>query len=153
PPNPGTILSFQVNPDDPIPGGTMLAKMYDTNLYQKMKTLQAEIQGARGAAEAAESKATKGGLSQIEKLDAETQGKLKRVEQESKQQELDELLARTHGLRNSLGEFAVVAPLMSPSERGQVGSADWTILTNNYRDLERKEVRPNESIMRVGVKN
>lgn len=152
PPNPGTILSFQVQADDPIPAGTMLAKMYDGTLFQKMLQLQSEINSARGLAEAAEAKAKQPTLSPGEKFDAETQAKLKRVEQASKQVELDELLARTHGLRNAPGEFAVQAPTLTPSERGLVGGADWAILTNNYRDLERKEVRPNESIMRVGVK-
>ncbi|MGL4550728.1 MAG: hypothetical protein ACRC33_06035, partial [Gemmataceae bacterium] len=150
-PAPGTIEAFEVQPNSTVAQGRVLARMYDSNLFQKMRGLEAEIQGAQAQADEARKQAARVGIPPSEKSRAESEAALKEIEWKAKEDELNELIRRMNGNQNSPGRFNLVAPTLNAAERGMVGPAEWLVLNSNFQEMERREVRPNEPILRLGV--
>jgi hypothetical protein len=150
-PAPGTIQRFEVNPNDLVHEGQSLAVLYDSNLFEKFVKLRAEMLQAEQQAIAAE-KDIEGGAQGVEKQAKKNQADLHRATQEAKRIEIDELVRRTNMLKNQPGYFNLLAPVMSPKEHGQVRDRSWLVLTSNFQEKLDSEVKPNEPIMRLGVK-
>ncbi|MFO0929611.1 MAG: hypothetical protein U0736_21705 [Gemmataceae bacterium] len=151
-PAPGTIERFEVQPNEVVPENSVLARMYDANLFQKYNTLMAELTAAEKEVIDLEARVEReSGVSQ--KLDVRTKLASRRVDQESKRREIDELVRRDNAQRDQPGWFNLLAPVMTAEERRQVRDPRWTVLTSNFKwDLEKREVKPNDPVMRLGAK-
>jgi hypothetical protein len=152
-PQPGTIKRFEVAPGEQVTENRVLALMYDANLYEKYHKLMAEMKAAETEATALEQQLERETLPS-EKASLRSKAALRRADQESKRLELRELVRRTNAQSDRTGFFSVQSPPMSSEERRLVGSnAPWTVLTGDFKsELQDKEVKPSEPIMRLGVK-
>ncbi|MFM7151775.1 MAG: GAF domain-containing protein [Gemmataceae bacterium] len=150
-PAPGTIERFEVSPNEYVNEGRSLALMYDSTLFQKYNTLYAEMKAAEQEASDLESRVEREQV-EGEKRTLRSRAALRRADQESKRLEINELVRRTNMLRAQPGFFALLAPPMSAEERRMVQDARWLILTSNFQEKKGGEIKPNEPIMRVGVK-
>lgn len=151
-PAPGTIERFEVQPNEVVPENSVLARMYDATLFQKYNTLMAEMTAAEKEANDLEAQVER--ATQVsEKYEARKKLALRRADQEAKRREIDELVRRDNAQRDLPGYFNILAPVMTAEERRQVRDPRWTVLTSNFKwDLEKREVKPTDPIMRLGAK-
>jgi hypothetical protein len=154
----GTIKHFDAQPNEEVPERRALVRMYDATLYQKIMTLQNDIKNAELEVNELTRQAERE-TAPSEKLAKQGRAALRRVDQTTKQEELNELLERTHSVRGQPGWFLLQAPTMSSEERRIVERPIWTVLTSNFgtsnfnfREKEGAEVRPSEPILRLGAK-
>jgi hypothetical protein len=151
-PSVGTVTRFDVQPGQIISEGHTVALMYDANLFEKYNRLMAEMKAAETEAKSLEDQLERE-VSVSEKASLRSKSVLRRADQESKQKEILELVKRNNALRDRPGYFTVLAPSMSAEEKQLAGSARWTVLTGDFKwEMENKEVKPSEPIMRLGVK-
>ncbi|MFO0879168.1 MAG: GAF domain-containing protein [Gemmataceae bacterium] len=150
-PAPGTIERFEVQPNEYVLEGRSLALLYDSTLFQKYNTLLAEMKAAEQEANDAESRVERESV-ESERRRIRSQAALRRADQESKRLEINELVKRTNMLRARPGYFALLAPPMTSEERRMVTEPRWLVLTSNFQEKRGSEVKPNEPIMRLGVK-
>ena len=149
----GTIVAFAVEPNAEVKEGQSLARMYDGNLYKQLNTLRSEMEAARGEADDMLGRAQKE-VNPSEKAGLEGRAATRRLDQIAKHREIEELMQRTNSVPNKPGEFSLLAPTMTAEERRMVERPEWTVLTSNFKaDMEKREVKPSEPIMRLGVKN
>jgi hypothetical protein len=152
-PAPGTIMAFEVQPNEEVGEGRSLARLYDANLFKELNTKTAEMEQASLEADSQER------LSQNirERNDALAmigRAALKRADQRAKKREIEEMMRRTNSLPNQMGVFNLLAPHLTPDERRMVNVPRWTVLTSNFKhELEGKEVKSSEPIMQLGVKD
>jgi hypothetical protein len=152
PPATGTIRRFEVQPNEYVQENRSLARMYDAGLAQKIMELSAQVQAAEQEAQGAEDKIERE-PNVSTKQELRSKASLKRAEEKSKKAELDELLTRTNSLRGQPGWFSLTAPKMTSEERFRVSEQRWAVLSGNFKqDFEGREVKPNEPILRLGVK-
>jgi hypothetical protein len=152
-PQPGTITRFEVAPGEQVKEDQILAQMYDANLFEKYSKLVAEINAAQTEADALVSQLDRETLPS-EKASLRSKAALRRADYQAKQLELRELTRRTNAHPERTGTFRVQSPSMSSEERRLVGpTAKWTVLTGDFKsEMQDKEVKPSEPIMRLGVK-
>jgi hypothetical protein len=155
----GTIKHFDAQPNEEVPERRSLVRMFDATLYQKIKALQSDIKSAEMEANELTRSAERE-TQQAEKTSKQGRAALRRVDQRTKQDELDELMERTHSVRGQPGWFLLQAPVMSSEERRVVDRSVWTVLTSNFgtsnfnfRERENAEVKPSEPILRLGAKD
>jgi hypothetical protein len=150
-PAPGTIERFEVKPNATVGEGSTLALMYDSTLHAKYTQLKSEMEAA-----ALEANDLEAGLQRLvlpaEIQQSRTRIAMQRATERSKRSEIQDLIQRTNMRENRPGYFQLVAPKMSSEEHRMVQDARWLVLTSNFQEKVNSEVRPNEPIMRVGVK-
>jgi hypothetical protein len=150
-PAPGTILNFDVLPNERVREGRVLARMRDTQLFTKLNNLRAEQEAARTEAEDLRIQA---GKASDPAFKAGQLGKaaLREADANAKDREIKELVKRSNA-RGLEGQFDLLAPQMSADERRMVDVQEWTVLTSAFKtDYEGREVKPSEAIMQLGVK-
>ncbi len=150
-PNPGTIIQFEVKPNAVVRENQVLAVMYDASLYAKYMQLRTEMEAAEFQANALEAEIQRDVL-ESDRTTKRNQASLRRAEQFAKRFEIEELVKRTNMNRMKPGEFQLLAPKMSSEEIRKVNEREWLVLTSNFQEKLNSEVRPNEPIMRLGVK-
>lgn len=151
-PAPGTVERFEVLPNDVVSENSVLARMYDANLFQKYNTLMAEMNAAEKEAVDLETRVERETVVS-EKLSLRSRAALRRADQEAKRREIEELVRRNNAQRDQPGIFNLLAPTMTSEERRQMRDPRWTVLTSNFKwDLEKREVKPADPVMRLGAK-
>jgi hypothetical protein len=150
-PAPGTVKRFEVRPGQILAERTVLAEMFDSDLDSKIRTLMSEIHAANYAEQSARESANIPGISIGERNQALTQAGQQEIVRKAKEAELRELLRRTNSIPNRPGWFNIVAPNLTPSERAVADRPEWLVLNSNFEEMEGREVRPNEPILRLGV--
>lgn len=139
-PMPGQVVGFPVNlkPGAYVQEGSTLVTLYDQELAKQIRSLTTEIQLQNATIEAATGRPgneSDGRDLALKKLEAQA---VKAV----KSQELQDILTRTNAKIESPGIFEVKSPISG------------TILSTDFREtLERKTVKPNEPLIRVGQSN
>src|SRR5262245_29169835 len=103
----GKILGYDVRPEEDVGEGRTLVRMYDSNLFTKMAELANQRQAAILEAQELTNQA-KEENNPVEKAAKLGRANLKNLEATYKQQELDELINRTHAERASPGRFSLI---------------------------------------------
>ncbi len=152
-PAPGTIMAFDVQPNQEVGEGQSLAQMYDSNLFRQLNQLHAELEAAKLEASELERQAQKETIP-AEKLTRITKAALRREDEKAKEEEIKEVMKRTNSLPGKRGVFALLAPFLSSDEKSLVEQPRWTVLSNSdfKRELEGREVKPSEPVLQLGVK-
>jgi hypothetical protein len=152
-PAPGTIQAFEVQTGDVVGEGRSLARMYDSSLFEKLNTRQAEMEQARLEADQLERQAERE-TNPTEKVALIGRAALRRAEQRAKDREIKEMMHRTNSVPNRAGQFNLLAPYLTSDERAKVEVPRWTVLgpSNFEKELEKKEVKSSEPILQLGVK-
>ncbi|MFO0845117.1 MAG: hypothetical protein U0797_22475 [Gemmataceae bacterium] len=151
-PAPGTIERFEVQPNALVSEGQTLALMYDSTLFAKYSQLKSEMESAALEANDLEA-AIQRDVLLADIATKRARAALRRADERSKRLEITELIKRTNMNENRPGYFQLVAPKMSSEEQRLVQDPRWLVLTSNFQEKRGSEVRPNEPIMRVGVKS
>jgi hypothetical protein len=151
-PAPGTIISFDIQPNEVIGEGRSLARLYDSTLFEKLNTRMAEREAADRDAEQLERAAEKE-PNPTEKAALTGKAALRRADQQAKDREIREMLRRTNAVPNRPGQFNLLAPFLTADEKRMVEEPKWTVLSSNFKsELENREVKPSEPILQLGVK-
>jgi hypothetical protein len=154
PPSSGILNRFEVKPNDVVGEGAVLALLFDRDLDGKMAQFNAEISAATHQIEAA--------VNQLRQMTDEREKTRVRSEEaqarnmrESKKKQLDKLKVLTNAIDDPQGtnNFRLLAPQMNANETPLLPNRRWTVLSGNFKDLERKEVRPTDQILRLGAKD
>ena len=138
-PVPGQIDSFPnyVKPGAWVEKDKQLARLYDPDLARKINELKKEIEIE--SAKIAQGAGGQGNDNDGQRALLVEQAKITRA---FKMRELDELLTKTGSNRDNAGFFSIRSPIAG------------TILSTDFREkLERKFVRPNEPLLRIGNAN
>jgi hypothetical protein len=156
-PVPGTIETFDVQPNEEVPPRRALVQMYDSKLFERISQLKTEADSKEKQAE--EERITANNVtSPVDKQAQMGKAAVTRIEARARQYELNEVLTRTHSVPGRPGWFTLQAPEMTTEEVRQVDRPVWTVLTstlgNNLNFLEKlgSEVKPSEPILRLGAK-
>jgi hypothetical protein len=136
----GTVMAFRVKPAEDVRANQTLVEMYDRTLEQQILKLEAEAHAAMQDADAA-----RRGQQQAKdedtrlRLDADYQ--TKRNTALLKLAELQTLQKRVNAVPGKPGSFLLPSPI------------DGTVLNSSFEEeLKGRNVKPNEPILRVGLK-
>ncbi len=157
-PTTGEVQEFKVEPGSEIPEGSDLAVLFSQELFAKLGTLDAEIEGAKNEALAAirsgvggqgSGQPGKEGANPWENEEAKKEFELR------KQKEREEFLKRNNANPLRPGEYFLKAPFFTPEEKDSItnGTPQWTVLNGNFRDeWLLKSAKPSDPILKLGAK-
>ncbi len=154
-PTPAHVQKFDVNPSETVPENRTLVQLHDYQLGLKIIQLKAEIESARSQAGEARNQAANPNNTSADKQRFDAEANKQQIIMEGKEQELKALVERTSADRLQPGYISLKAPVFTEEEANQLAQRrEWTVLTGNFKEeLQNKEVKPSEPIMRLGAKD
>jgi hypothetical protein len=139
-PVPGQIIGFptHLKPGSWVAKGTPIIRLYDSDLAKKIRDLNKEIESQQAIIDSAKSQRG----SDADSRDAIFRMQEAEIVKAVKSQEKADLMARTNSVPDSPGVFEIKSPI------------DGVILTTDFRQtLDKKTVKPNEPLLRIGNAN
>jgi hypothetical protein len=138
-PVPGQIIAFPVHlkSGTPVTKGEPIIRLYDSQLGRTIRELNTDIARQLAIVEAAAGRAN-----DADARDAAFKVAEAHIVRNAKIQERQELISRTNAIADDPGVFEVKAPISG------------IILSTDFREtLEKKTVRPNEPLLKIGYDN
>lgn len=149
----GIIREIRVGPNAQVTENANLGVMHDGQLEREIRALRKEIQLANADVQMYENRATKGNES--DRLSSLSEADKTRILRESKERELQSLLARTNADPDPSreGYFNLRAPYFNNQETQLLGDRKyWSVLSTNFKeDLADRAVKPSDELLRLGA--
>jgi len=149
----GIVREIRVGPNAQVSETANLGVMHDGQLEREIRAIRKEIQLANADVVMYEQRAARG--TESERLSSLTEAEKTRILRDSKERELQSLLARTNADPdpNREGFFNLKAPQFNNQEIQMLGEKKvWTILSTNFKeDLSERAVKPSDELLRLGA--
>jgi hypothetical protein len=162
PPTTGTVEEFRVEPNDIVPEGRELARMFDTDLARKLRAMAAEVEAAYNEMVTAQHNATRPNLKPDERINYREKAETQKSLYEKKLQEFADFAARNHASTDprKFGQFNLIAPGFTLEEKARIlqperpGRLEWTVLNGNFREeWTGRMAKPSDPLLRLGAKS
>ncbi|MGH7225732.1 MAG: hypothetical protein ACRELF_21140, partial [Gemmataceae bacterium] len=124
-PTAGHVMDFKVDPGSIVNEGTELAALFSPELFKKLSTMNAEIDGANKEASTASFIAVSPGATKDHNNVADSETNKREIVQRKKR-EIDTFVERSNANPYRPGEFYLKASLFTPEEKRRVNQLEWT---------------------------
>jgi hypothetical protein len=154
-PTAGQVMEFKVDPGQIVAERSILARLYSSELAQKLGTMDAAYWGAEDEARTAEHSSSTG-VAEKDRTSLLESARLKREVARRKKEERELFIERNNANPDEkyYGEFYLRTPSFTPEERRRVSRPEWTVLNGNFRDeWQNRTAKPSDPILKLGAKD